>query len=474
MGTASKYWHLVSLDISGDSKIRERVATKEFFQQQFPELVNRTEVLDTLVQSHLLALLNRNTGPSGQLPNPSLMAQRCLRCFISNQIRQVCVQLELQFGRGQGFTRRDLFPLVLDDTLDNFHDSVARKTNKSVYKPLAVEILETFEPQKASLSTWTTRKVKQHKELNTFLLEHGVYLVSNWAILNDTNLKQVSRILSEFHHLTPVEIKQACFVLETYHAIYRRDRLKRRQAGIKSKCPSPTKEQLEQIATLLSQKAQLTLTGEETLIKIQELAELLREYRIYVRTKVFQRQKSLDEPDINQKLLNNPASSSRSNEQEEFSQSFNQQFQKCLKKSIEYATQNRFNYLERKKPEKAQKFLIALELFHCNGQSMGKIAPLIGLKSQFEVTRLLKLREFRQCVAQKMLEELPYHIFDMAGNYQDPETLKQRTKQIETALEQQITTVIQEAAKEAHIADSSRPRSLFVQHLCRHLNSREK
>ena len=473
MGTPSKYWQLVSFDISGDSKIHEIVSIKEFFQQQFPELVNQVEVSDTIVQRGLLALLNGDAHSSGQLSNPSLVAQRCLRCFISHQIRQVCIQLELRFGREHYFDHRDLFPLVLDDTVDNFRDSAAGSINKNTYKPLGVEIIETFEPQKASLSTWITRKVKQHKELNTFLLEHGVYLVSNWAILNDTNLKQVNRILAEFHHLTPAEIKQACLVLENYHAIYRRDRLRNKEkTRVTTKCPPPTQEQLKQIATLLSQKTQCDFTPEETLTKIQKLAALLREYRIYVRSKGFKSQKSLDEPEIKQKLLHSSESFSESNEQEEFSQSFKQQFQKCLEQSIEYVTHNRFNYLERKKPDKAKKFLIALELFHCQGQSMGKIAPLVGLKAQFEVTRLLKLKEFRQDVARKMLTELSDRILTMAAHYQAPEALKQRAKQIEVALEQQIGTVIQEAEKEASIANST-AKSLFVQYLCAYLHRDE-
>jgi hypothetical protein len=48
---------------------------------------------------------------------------------------------------------------------------------------------------------------------NAFLLEHEVYLVSDWAILNDTSSKQLQRIFSQFHHLTSQEIQQAMQLL---------------------------------------------------------------------------------------------------------------------------------------------------------------------------------------------------------------------------------------------------------------------
>ncbi|EDX78320.1 hypothetical protein MC7420_8058 [Coleofasciculus chthonoplastes PCC 7420] len=67
-------------------------------------------------------------------------------------------------------------------------------------------------------------ELKQHRELNRFLLEQGVYLISDWAILNDTTPNQLSRIYRDFHHLTDREIQQARILLRSYHSIYRRDR----------------------------------------------------------------------------------------------------------------------------------------------------------------------------------------------------------------------------------------------------------
>jgi hypothetical protein len=61
-----------------------------------------------------------------------------------------------------------------------------------------------------------------------------VYFISDWAILNDTKSKQLQRILAEFHHLSEFEIRYSCILLESYHAVYRRDRLEQRRNFLKS------------------------------------------------------------------------------------------------------------------------------------------------------------------------------------------------------------------------------------------------
>ena len=71
------------------------------------------------------------------------MPECCLRCFISYQIDQVCIQLERCFGSTYGFTRYDLFVLVLDDTLSELNK--IRQSNLATYQPLTIKILQTFD-----------------------------------------------------------------------------------------------------------------------------------------------------------------------------------------------------------------------------------------------------------------------------------------------------------------------------------------
>lgn len=117
--------------------------------------------------------------------------------------------------------------------------------------------------------------------------------ISEWAILNDTKAKQLQRILAEFYRLSESEICLACILLESYHAVYRRDRLEQRrnllnsgQARIQGRCLPPTAMQLHEIARLFNAKATLRLETEEVFNHLQNLAESLQPYRILCQEKL--------------------------------------------------------------------------------------------------------------------------------------------------------------------------------------------
>lgn len=117
-----------------------------------------------------------------------------------------------------------------------------------------------------------------------------MYSISDWAILNDAKSKQLERILAEFHHLSESEITLACILLESYHAVYRRDRLRQRrdsftsgQSSRQKTCVPPTREQLQEIARRVNAKIPCNLRAHDIVNRLQDLAKRLRYYRRYVR-----------------------------------------------------------------------------------------------------------------------------------------------------------------------------------------------
>jgi len=461
----SKYWNLVRLDSSGKLKITEINLARQFFQEQFPNQIEYEAISDKEIQSDLIAFKNI------QSESNNFWAERCLRCFISHQIRQACIQLDIKFGREHGFTRNDLFIYTLNDTLDNFRDSaVSSQVESRKYIPLSVKILETFNPQKANLSTWTTIYVKQNRELQRFLLEQGVYLISNWAILNDNNEKQIKRILSEFHNLTPSEIRQASILLWAYHDVYRRDRLNNRRG--KAKCQTPTAEQLTRIANLTEQKG-LVLSPEQTLSRLEQLANLLREYRIYVRGGRM-KQESLDNTEKNTEDMQARVVSETSDSDEDrddFLKSYQQKFQQSLDSAIEKVITTRLSTFKGKKAAKAPQFINALDLFHCQGESMTVIALAIELKTQSQVSRLLKLKELRTDIRHNMLQLMRDWTLTQT-KLEDLESLKQRDREIEEALGEHIDLLLDEAEKEVSIANSNQ--SILAKQICEYLDRLNK
>jgi hypothetical protein len=355
MGSMARYWQLVRLDGTGNRRSQTLAIAKDFVQQHFLDELSQENIVDLSVQKRLMRVYREQTV---SVENRSA-AELCLRCFISHQIEQVCIQLEEQFGGTGGFTRRELWALVLDD--DGQSASRQQRSGRSIatYQTLSSQILQSFDPDRASLSTFATRQTKQSPELTAYLLQHGIYLISDWAILNNTRLEQVPRIFAEFHGLSPNEIDAAVTLLNSYHAVYRHDRLKLRQLGQItgcSTCPLPTIEQLTRIAQGLVNS---NLSPETVLSQLQSLATRLRQYRIYVRGGSQFRTESLDQPEIQSRVLemqSAPAEEALEGDEQAFLGFYQAQFSQCLEESIHQAIDDRVAYLQRKKTSKVTSF----------------------------------------------------------------------------------------------------------------------
>ena len=464
--STSKYWTLVTIDGTGERKLKEIGVAKTFVTDVFAHLRDIDEISDTLIQKQLFNLFENNTGEQ------SLLAQRCLLCFISWNIEQVCLQLVRRFGSFHGFTQRDLLPYVLDD------DGSLQASNK--YQCVAREILQTFDPEKSSLSNWTSRKVKQHDPLNKFLLECGVYLISDWAILNDTKLQQLPKILGEFHSLTSIEIERSQKIIEAYHSIYRIERLKQRGQGYRGRCKVPTTEQLAKMRVLLEKKGMSNFSHERLLRELQKLASQLREYRIHVRGGVFTGDSLDTQLYENYTLLDNiPADNSENittevDDTQEFLQAYRLQMLSCLDSALNSVVRSRVEKLQKKNVDKANNYLQALYLFHYQRLSMSEIAKNLGLRAQDAVTRLLKLKEFRADVRQEILLKLRENVLVIAQNYSTPERLKQLDDKINEAIEEEINRVIYQAESEAATIKSNIGMSCFSETLCKQLEERIK
>lgn len=115
---------------------------------------------------------------------------------------------------------------------------------------------------------------------------------------------------------------------------------------------------------------------------------------------------------------------------------------------------------------------------------MGEIAKIVNLQAQFQVSRLLQLKSFRADVQQQLLvllrelcfsAALRYRLSNEAKAFSDPERLQTLNQQIEEALEEQVSRVIEEAATEASTATFAKnpiTSSLFSERLCCHLDTR--
>ncbi len=466
MGDASRYWTLVRIDAGGNRKIQEIPAAKSFYAQVFDRLAQDDDVPDGDIQRQLLDLYRHSSGET------ALLAERCLLCFLSWILELGCLQLERNYGFDHNFTRSDLFPYVLDDD--------GKLSPTTGYKYFSRQILESFDSQQSSLTTWAIMKVKQHPELNKFLWESGVYLISEWAILNDTQPQQLERILKEFHFSGESAIQEAQYLLQSYHAVYRFQRLQQRRKGGRSKCIAPSTQQLQEIAQDIKNNTGQIFEIHIVSQKLQKLATQLREYRIHVRGGSFPA-KSLDavEGDNYNALIEQIPATETNNileendESAEFLRFYRHLFLISLQQALAKVTESRIRQLSRKKGDKAQMFLTALELSQCQKLAMKEIAEFLGLRAQDSVTKLLKLKDLRTDVLQEMLVILRDSVKEKAKEYADIQALKNLDEQLTIVLLGEITRMIENSESQSRTMKDHLKADMFAERLCEYLQTRK-
>ncbi|MGF1518953.1 MAG: hypothetical protein ACFCVB_14295 [Nodosilinea sp.] len=428
--TIFRYWQLIRITSSGDYQAHLLTQVQEWIQQSFADSVDRA---DTQMTDFQKALLDRWHSKAAQAD----LALLSLRCFVSHQIRDACDRLTQKFGQTYSFTTAELLAVVLDDD----------GRSPSTYRPFTQQILESYDPAKAALSTWSNRLTCNHPELNQLLLEKGLYRVSPWAILNDTSLEQVEKILRTFHLCSEYEVKAAIALLERYQRVYCRDRLRQRQAGGPRRCQPPTPEQLQEMNTTIEQ--------------LKKLADQLRQYRIHVRGGSGGPYRP-EVPDWEQVADSTPVP----DEQEEFLEAFRQAVQQGLAGAIAQVIAANIHRLSQKKTPQDDVYVKGLNRYYCLGQTIGALATELGLGNFARARRLLDLQRLRADVRHRLIPTLCEQVRQEAVDYSSPEQLHRLDQTLEAILAEHIDGLLAEDAAAAQSPNRSGPTSLFARQLC--------
>lgn len=441
METAFRYWQLMRLASSGHCQSEVLPQVQTWLQATFGEVVEDTAIADQQLQPALVALYQRQE-------TSAELAQLSLRCYISHQIRYVCLQLVNQFGATYGFTAADVLPLVLQDD---------GKTGGN-YRPFSLDILDSYDPNKAQLKTWIARRVKTHPDLDKALLERGLYRASDWSILNDTRVEQLQRILRQYHLCSDAEVAAASQLLQQYHRVYRVHRIQLRQAGKGGRCQPPTSAQLARIDAQRS--AQVVMA------QLKTLATQLRAYRIHVRGG---NPVAFEGEPIDWQSLADGASSDHSETEAgegQFLSGYRKALSDCLAGALQQVLQTNVVKLRQRQPPKDTAYIEGLRLFHCEGVSMGKLAGQIGLSSQVQVNRLLQLKRLRAETRHVLLPQLQQRVQAEALKYVSADQLRQIDQTLEQLLAEKVDHIIDEATKEAQIPQGRTAKSTFAHQLC--------
>ena len=442
MAEPSNYWQLIQVESSGRSCRKDLKELETFFKQCFPDYGHLAKP-DRESQRQLISWIKQDTEEAKQ-------AELCLRCYISQALLSSCLSLVKRFGERYGFTAEELLPLVLGGFNPNTQNRNAPVNSEFV--SISDQVLSSFDPDKSGLSTWCDRILKSNPEVRRFLAEHGVQLKTNWLILNQATIGRLRRVFQHFDR-TEREIEEAEDLLKAFHQVYRAEILESR-GNTRRAYPVPDTQYLEKMSRQMVLSKGLSI--EQVLDRLGQLATSFRQY---------DSQRPASSPQID--TLKSPS-------KDELREQLEQYCIPCLKEAFDVVLRRRidaFNQRERNQ-KKEQKFLEALYLFHCEGLSLGTIAPRINLNNQPAVSRLLKLKDLRDDVRIETIKHLKASVLELARTFRDPETLKHLENQVNAYLEGYLNTLMESAQREAYSSHRlCQTDSLFSQTLCQTLRN---
>jgi len=430
---------------------------KDFFSGTFPNLV-KNKTLSSKQDKELQELFVSWFQNPNKDDSDRLNAGFCLRCYVSEPILKACIELQRRYGTGNRFTCQDLLSFVLNDDgqmkviLDSRnqaqlvigHDGVPQTSN---YKIFAVEIIRKFDLRFSakmsldkwaySLDKWAYSQTRQNVDIKKFLCEQGIRLLSDWALLNKARPKQQ-------------KWERDRAILETFHAVYRRDR--RLAAHNRSKtCPDPTNKQMQEMLDILCiQNIRIDSTI-ELMKELKKLGQLVRENEISSAMEVplefvdpeTGNYIAIDLPDSSR--APNPEKMEQEELQEELQLFLESQLLNCLNQGIEQGISNRINDLKgrRRYAALAVKIKPGFRLY-CQGKSQKEIAASLGMTSQSQVSRVLEPKDLLSKVRFRTVEEFLKIILDRARELglinvaPQPDYLDNLINQIEAFVDEKI------------------------------------
>ncbi len=441
LSQVEQYWQMVVLNSKGQVNLIMLPMARDFIQSLcFSQSMAEVD-LDRWLQDQLLILIQNSLAE--QTPQKKALAELCLRCRISHQIRRVCTHLIRRFDLANRVEVCELYRFVLDD----------RGELHATYRSTAQKILKKYGPGVGmGLLAWTNLLIQRNKEINHFLIEQGIYRISDWAILNDTSLGHLEQILHRFYGQSQAEIEDAKILLSRYHVVYRSLRLQRLTVPRKTTlCPPPTISQLQQIDP--------TLTPNGVLMQLRSLATQVRQYRIAARGGPMP-QRVIEICTIEQHLEQEAGESDT--EQQQFLEAFRARFEQALDRAIAQTLEAWVQRLGQRHPTKALLFMQVLTLFYGEGLSMAAIATqLPSLKSPSNVSRLLNLKSLRLEISQVWLVQMQAGLKQLAAPYLILERRPDMTPEARAAVEEQLDKFLVQLIQgevERDRADLSNPR----------------
>lgn len=498
----SRYWTICIIanpldencNLTKGYRNKQFTLARNFFEEEFPEFKSQTSLSKEENQYVQLSLWNTFHNQTLEREQRA-KAGICLRCYVSHAIVKGC---EILAKRAFTFNKipfetslYNFLAYLLNDDGNTFivvssdvktqlvvKDSGEIQQIPKARNLFSVEILSSYNPHLSnsksseSLENWCIRRIKQNKHLQTFLLEYGVWLPSDWSLLCREIPKSLKACLKD----------EESHFIEVFHKVYRRDRRESQQRG---KCSEPTQLQLEEMLFLLQDKGIKLRSEKELIQKFQEIAEILRQDNHSIKTGKPQADSidvSNSSEDSNDSLstlnqLGTENNNCEDMEEKELRELLNQLPSEALYRAISFRIPQRVEILAAKKPSRAyaEKFVDGLRLYYheVNPLSLKEIAEQWQI-NWAKARRIFQLSELIANVQYTSEEIFISKIQEEASQFFaeeiscKPNNLKEITEEVRSFLDK---VAFQEARAEIIAARSPYKNSLFAQILRKYMNN---
>ncbi len=140
----------------------------------------------------------------------------CLRCLVSEPLEQRVKAIHRERVQRHGLDLITLASFVLDDQEQPLSYPALCGLPEPDVRPFTAQVVCSYDGSRgAGLPHWARIKLQGNRELKAYLREHGVLLISTWALLKDSSPTRVREAL-ELFGTTSVSIDRALAV----HAAY--------------------------------------------------------------------------------------------------------------------------------------------------------------------------------------------------------------------------------------------------------------
>ena len=144
----------------------------------------------------------------------------CLRCRVSHPLEAKLRGLHRQFGQHYGLDLLAMAGIALDDDGRLLPYADGEPAGSPGFIPFTVQVVRSFRPGFCGLPHWARVRLQAHNDLKAYFRQHGLLLISDWALLADTSPTRIRQAWDSFGQGT-CSADQAVNLHGAYRAHYR-------------------------------------------------------------------------------------------------------------------------------------------------------------------------------------------------------------------------------------------------------------